>query len=171
MKRLLLISALSAGVLAMGACGPTQIDMAKVQTEIESKAAAQTGATVTSVSCPTGKVEAQTGATFTCTVQFQGINKPVNALITQDDDKGNVTWQLDGKLVPTDKVVDSIKSGVSEQAGTAPQSVTCPPKALQKSGYTFECTLVTSDAVTYKVTATVDNDEGDTSWKVGQPVT
>ena len=73
--------------------GCTQVlDTGKIEEEIESGIEEQTDTSVESVDCP-GERELQEGDTFECTATApDGSSATVE--VTQDDDEGNITWEV-----------------------------------------------------------------------------
>jgi hypothetical protein len=79
-------------VLAAG-CTKT-LDTSNLQTTLTSKLQAELDAQDLSVHCP-GSVKVKAGTTFTCTATDpQG--QSFTILVTQTNDKGDVTWKLSG---------------------------------------------------------------------------
>jgi hypothetical protein len=71
--------------------GGNNLDMGKLETEVENGISDQLQVTVT-VDCPSD-IKIEQGNNFQCTAtDDQGNTRTVN--VTQDDDKGNVSWQL-----------------------------------------------------------------------------
>jgi hypothetical protein len=83
-------------VLSTAGCGQSKLNTAKLESQIKTTLSDRTGFPIKSVSCPRD-VEAKKGARFRCTVTT-GRNERVPVNVTQDDDKGGVTWKLAGPL-------------------------------------------------------------------------
>ena len=68
------------------------LDTDKAEEEIAKGIEEQTEATIDSVECP-DDVDIEAGHTFDCTVNVSdGSTETVT--VTQDDDEGNITWEL-----------------------------------------------------------------------------
>jgi hypothetical protein len=83
-------------VLVTAGCGQSKLNTAKLESQIQRTLSDRTGFPIKSVSCPSD-VRAKKGAGFRCTVTTQR-NERVLVNVTQDDDKGGVTWKLAGPL-------------------------------------------------------------------------
>ena len=84
----IVIAVIVVGVIAASG----KIDQGKLEDEISSDASAQLGA-VASVSCP-DDIESDTGATFTCQIDYSdGTTGTADGTVT-DGDNGDVSYQL-----------------------------------------------------------------------------
>ena len=73
--------------------GGGQLDTEKVEPEIATGIEAQTDVELDSVECP-DDVDMEQGNDFECTATAtNGDTAPVS--VTQDDDEGNISWELD----------------------------------------------------------------------------
>lgn len=91
--RLLLV--LMAAVAVTSACQVSVgggLDIDRIEQEIATGIEEQTGIAVTSVECPED-VEAEAGNNFTCTVTAED-GDTASVDVTQEDDEGNVRWNL-----------------------------------------------------------------------------
>lgn len=74
--------------------GP-ELDIAKVESEIQTGIAEQTDVTISSVDCP-DDVPIDQGNTFTCTASVEGTGETLSVRVTQTDSSGTVDWQVEG---------------------------------------------------------------------------
>lgn len=88
-----LLAAAGFGTL-LTACGETRLDMAKLEKTLKTEIEKQTSVTVDTVDCPESKeVKVEEGGVFECDVSTdQGALK---VKVTQNDDKGNVSWEVE----------------------------------------------------------------------------
>jgi hypothetical protein len=89
-QRVIFVTAVLLMSIPFIACSKT-LDTSDIETQIKSGIEDQTGATIESVGCPDG-VDVEAGATFDCTVK--GAQGSGTVTVTQKDDQGNVTWEL-----------------------------------------------------------------------------
>ena len=169
------IGAVVAGVLVLGGLGigavllfGTKIlDSAKAEQLIAQSTEDQAGVAPTDVSCPSD-IEAEAGATFTCTASLEG--QPISFTVTQTDDDGNV----DVESVNTFVDIATVEASLTEQLGAAAGVdviSTCHVDGysvlVDGVGTPIPCTVANaedaSDSV--EVTATVDED-GAVSYEV-----
>lgn len=151
-------------MLALAACGPGKLDMAKVQSSIQSGAQSQLGLNVQTVTCPT-EVEAKTGGNFTCAVKSSDLTEDLTIEVTQKDDKGNVEWKSKYDVHPSENVEEEIATSLLTNNSVA-ADITCPTKVLKKKGYKFECKAEDANGGTGTVKVEVTNDDGDVEWKL-----
>ncbi|SOE03400.1 DUF4333 domain-containing protein [Blastococcus haudaquaticus] len=112
------------GGLVVGALvwfGGSSLDIAEAERQIGRLTAEQTGVAPTDVSCP-ADVEAEAGATFTCTAALE--HQPISFTVTQTDDEGNVQVDSDNTFVHVDVVEASLDEQLGELAGV-PVISTC----------------------------------------------
>ncbi len=83
--------------LAIGACGTESLDIGKAESEIEKGLRDQLGTKDTSVDCP-DEVEAKKGDEFDCKATVDRQKGTVN--VTQQDEEGNVRWQVEQTSPP-----------------------------------------------------------------------
>ena len=82
----------AAALLALTACGVTEVDIDTVEENITTEVKEQLGTDVT-VDCP-DQVDWETGESFTCDVaDDQGTTR--QAKVEMVDDEGNVEWELE----------------------------------------------------------------------------
>jgi hypothetical protein len=92
MGRFVRVAALAA-TLVLAGCGEPVINTDELEGQIGAELRQQTGITPSSVSCPED-VPAQAGATFNCTVTADD-GSTANVTVTQNDDQGNLSWEVD----------------------------------------------------------------------------
>jgi hypothetical protein len=105
------------GGLVVGALvwfGSATLDTAEAERQIGQLTQDQTGVAPTDVSCP-ADIEAETGATFTCTAALE--DQPISFTVTQTDDEGNVQIASDDTFVHVDVVEASLDEQVGELTG------------------------------------------------------
>lgn len=151
-------------MLALVACGPGKLDMEKIKSSVQSGVSSQLGLKVDSVTCPT-EVEAKAGGTFSCTVKTSDLTEELPVEVTQNDDKGNVTWKSKYEIAPSEKVEDEVSTSLATESNIA-ADITCPAKVLKKKGYRFECKAEDASGDTAVVKVEVTNDDGDVEWKL-----
>jgi hypothetical protein len=142
----ILAALLVLGGLVVGALvwfGSTTLDTAEAERQIGQLTADQTGVAPTDLSCP-ADIEAESGATFTCTASLE--DQPISFTVTQTDDEGNVQIASDNTFVQVDVVEASLDEQVGELAGVVVIS-TCDTDGRS----------VLVDAVGTPITCFVDN--------------
>jgi hypothetical protein len=155
--------ALVLGGLAVGAVllfGTKILDSAKAEHLIAQATEDQAGVAPADVSCPSD-IEAEAGATFTCTASLEG--QPISFTVTQTDDDGNVDVDSVNTFVDIATVEASLTEQLGEAAGVDVIS-TCHVNGhsvlVDGLGTPIPCTVANaedaSDSV--EVTATVDVD-------------
>jgi hypothetical protein len=80
--------------LVLVACGSV-IDASALEAEIRDGVQSQAGVTLTEVVCPENRA-LSAGDVFTCTATAND-GRTLEVTITQDDDQGNVRWQVTGE--------------------------------------------------------------------------
>jgi hypothetical protein len=113
----ILAAVLVLGGLVVGALvwfGSSTLDTAEAERQIGQLTADQTGVAPTDLSCP-ADIEAESGATFTCTASLE--DQPISFTVTQTDDEGNVQIASDNTFVQVDVVEASLDEQVGELAG------------------------------------------------------
>ncbi|MGY1883907.1 DUF4333 domain-containing protein [Blastococcus sp. SYSU DS0753] len=117
-----IVAAVAGGVVAVvGLAGgallllgePTS-DTAEVADRIAAESEQQTGAVATGVDCPTD-ITAEAGGTFTCSAELDG--QPVTFTVRQEDDEGNVRFDLDGEIIMLDLVEQMLAAQVGADYG------------------------------------------------------
>ena len=117
-----IIGGIVAGVLVFGGLavaavlifGTKVLDSAKAEQLISQATEDQSGVAPTDVSCPTD-IEADAGATFTCSASLEG--QPISFTVTQTDDDGNVEVDSVNTFVDVATVQASLTQQVVEAAG------------------------------------------------------
>ena len=169
------IGAVVAGVLLLGGLavgavllfGTKVLDSARAEQLIAQATEDQAGVAPIDVSCPSD-IEAEAGATFTCTASLEG--QPISFTVTQTDDDGNVDVESVNTFVDIATVQASLTQQLGEAAGVEVVS-TCHVDGhsvlVDGIGTPIPCTVANvedpSDSV--EVTATVDQD-GTVSYEV-----
>ena len=123
----LVVGSVIAGLLLLGGLivggvllfGTKTLDSAEAQRQITALTEEQTGVAPTDVSCP-ADIEAEAGATFSCTGSLEG--QPISFTVTQTDDDGNVEFNGDNTFVAVSAVQDDISAQV-EQSSDEPVEV------------------------------------------------
>ena len=90
----LLILLLAVGALGLAGCGDKKLDTDKLEGKIKSGIEKQAGVKIKSVDCP-DNVKVKKGDTFNCKATTQ-TGQSANVKVTQQDDKGNVNYQVGG---------------------------------------------------------------------------
>jgi hypothetical protein len=95
------VAVLGLGVGGLLLFGEATLDTAEIAERIAVESEQQTGVAATDVDCP-DDVPAAAGDTFACTALLDG--QPVTFTVRQDDDEGNVRFELDDEIVLMDQV-------------------------------------------------------------------
>jgi uncharacterized protein DUF4333 len=90
----LLIPVLVAGALGVAGCGDKKLDTGKLEGKIKTGIQKQAGVKIKAVDCPSD-VKVKKGDTFNCKATTQ-TGQSANVKVTQQDDKGNVNYQVGG---------------------------------------------------------------------------
>jgi hypothetical protein len=149
------------GGLVVGALllfGTKTLDTAEAERQIAQLTEDEAGVAPTDVSCPED-IEAQAGATFSCSASLEA--QPISFTVTQTDDDGNVQINGENTFVDVAAVEASLNEQWSEAAGVAVVS-TCDVDGhsvlVDAVGTPISCTVANaedaSDSV--EVAATVD---------------
>ncbi|MCX6549607.1 MAG: DUF4333 domain-containing protein [Acidobacteria bacterium] len=156
---------LMAGVVACG----TTLDMGAIGKSVTEGVQSQLSLPVASVTCPTETRAAKAGDTFECTAIPKDGGK-LTVKVTQNDDKGNVKWEvvkMEG-LTDLKLVEEAVMNGLKEQAGID-ATITCGAKyRATKAGESFDCQAKSADKGDATVTVTMKDTEGHISWAVKQ---
>jgi hypothetical protein len=141
-----------------------QLDLEKLREVVTQGIEEQLDLTVASLECPES-VAIEAGNTFDCTAQAEG-GGVLQVAITQDDDAGNVSWEvseMDGVL-DLGLLEGQIQSGLAQQAEIE-STVDCGPRfRAARTGDSFQCSVQDAAGNEGTVTVTVDDDEGNVSW-------
>lgn len=162
MRRTLMSTAgvLTAGALLLTGC-TTTIDVASIETAVQDGLAEQVGGEWT-VTCP-DSMEVQAGLTTNCmATSAHGQTLDVN--VTQDDDQGNVTWEVPSTGLDEAKVESSIAAEIAAQAG-GEWTVTCPDDIPIEQGLTANCEATSADGQSVMVNVTQTDDQGNVTWE------
>lgn len=146
-------------------CGGKTLDSKKGERMIAARLKDATGQDV-AVTCPTG-IKIEPGASFDCTLALAGV--PGKVHVTQDDDQGNVSFELTDGYVLADKVEPTIVAKLQEIAGSgATVTVNCGDRVRASVPGTFPCTAQVPDQ-TLAIEVTIKNRVGTIDWKVVTP--
>jgi hypothetical protein len=166
--RLFAASAIVGLAFSVAACGTT-IDMSTVSKAVSDGLMAQLSLPIASVVCPTESRAAKAGDTFECVATPKEGGK-LTIKVTQDDDKGNVKWEVvkSEGLIDLKVVEASIVTGLKEQA-RVDATVSCGGKyRAAKAGETFECQAKIVDKGDATIVVTMKDATGNISWEVKQ---
>jgi hypothetical protein len=170
-----IIAAVIAGVLVLGGLavgavllfGTKTLDTADAERQIAQLIEDQAGVAPSDVTCP-ADIEAEAGATFTCSASLE--DQPIDFTVTQTDDDGNVRFGSDNTFVDIAKVEASLNEQWTEVAGVQVVS-TCDADGhsilVDAIGTPIPCTVANAGDATdsVDVLATVD-DNGVVSYEV-----
>jgi len=166
--RLFAASAIVGLAFSVAACGTT-IDMSTVSKAVSDGLMAQLSLPIASVVCPTESRAAKAGDTFECVATPKEGGK-LTIKVTQDDDKGNVKWEVvkSEGLIDLKVVEASIVTGLKEQA-RVDATVSCGGKyRAAKAGESFECQAKIVDKGDATIVVTMKDATGNISWEVKQ---
>ncbi len=160
--RTLLVSGAAVGLMASaGACscsvGAKSVSKSDVANQITQKLTDANGNKPDSVTCPSDLV-AQVGATLNCEMKVKGQTRNVNVTVTSVN--GNDVKFDMVQTVDKNQVASIISDKLTEQAGSKPDSVTCPDNLKGTVGATLRCEL-TDGAKKYGVSVAVTSVDGD----------
>ncbi len=170
-----IIAAVIAGVLVLGGLavgavllfGTKTLDTADAERQIAQLIEDQAGVAPSDVTCP-ADIEAEAGATFTCSASLE--DQPIDFTVTQTDDDGNVRFGSDNTFVDIAKVEASLNEQWTEVAGVQVVS-TCDADGhsilVDAIGTPIPCTVANAGDATdsVDVLATVD-DNGAVAYEV-----
>ncbi len=168
-KRFRPLTAAATIIVLLAGCQQT-LNMDNVRSAISDGVLEQVGYAVSEVQCPEN-VAVEAGASFECTA-FTGEGGKLIVQVTQDDDQGNVTWEVVGSeglldlAALMEKVREAITQGVMEQLGLAISEVSCPESVTVETGATFECTARPGEGGKLIVQVTQDDYQGNVTWEV-----
>jgi len=167
-SRLLNAALCLALAVGLSACGTT-IDMDAVGKSVSDGLNTQLSLPIATVTCPTESRAAKAGDTFECVATPKDGGK-LTIKVTQDDDKGNIKWEV----VKTEGLIDlslaekAIVSGLKEQA-SVDATVSCGGKyRAAKAGETFECLAKIPERDDATIVVTMTDGTGNISWAVKQ---
>ena len=161
MKRLILPAtiAVSAALLISGCSSTINVD--QLEQKVQDGLAEQLGGTWT-VTCP-DSMEVQAGLTTDC-MATSDAGQTVDVNITQDDDQGNVTWEVPSDNLDVAKLQDTVASQLNEQVG-GDWTVTCPEDIPMQQGLTANCEATSADGQSVMINVTQTDDQGNVSWE------
>ena len=163
MKRLIAPAALAVAALALAGCS-SSIDVADLETKVQDGLAEQVGGTWT-VECP-DSMEVQAGLTTNCAATSD-TGETIQVDITQDDDQGNVTWEVPSTGLDVDKLESTIAADISAQVG-GEWTVECPDDIPQEAGLTANCNASSADGQSVMINITQTDDQGNVDWETAQ---
>jgi len=156
------VAAALLATLALGACGASEIDIAKASKFIDSAVSKQVGAEVKSVKCPES-VKVKAKDTFTCVVTGSDGTKG-DAKLTQKDDKGNLTFYA--PFLHTREAEQVMQRQLRNRSrGSRGVTVSCPEIIVVGKGRNFDCEL-RNGTDTLTVAARQTNDRGNFTYRV-----
>jgi len=160
MRRVIILA-----VAALGAASCKQIDNKQAGDQIKAYLEKETGAKVTSVSCPEG-IEMKKGNNFECTAKLDG-GAAIVVGVEQRDDAGSV-WYQPMHLVVTKQVEDTIAAKMKESGVQGTVDCGEPKLRVVRQGDMFDC-AITTGAENDKLRIEVTDDKG--TWHVasGKP--
>ena len=82
------------GFRCSASVGGPELNIATVESEIQSGIEEQTDVAISSVDCPED-VPIEEGNTFTCTAAVEGTEETLSVRVTQTDNSGTVDWQVE----------------------------------------------------------------------------
>ncbi|UCF20416.1 MAG: DUF4333 domain-containing protein [Gemmatimonadota bacterium] len=162
-KRSRSIAAAAAIVALLAGC-QRSLDMDDVRSAISDGVLEQVGLAISEVDCPES-IAMEAGASFECTA-IPGEGGKLMVQVTQNDDQGNVTWEVveSEGLLDLVALESTIAAGLLEQAGIS-ASVECGDKyRVVEPGNTFQCTAEDAEGRQGQVTVTMEDNEGNVSW-------
>jgi uncharacterized membrane protein YhaH (DUF805 family) len=121
------------------------------------------------VACPTEPRPPKAGDVFEC-VATPTIGGRLTVKVTQQDEQGNVKWEVSKTegLIDLQVVEQSVVRGLKEQA-SVDAAVTCGGKYRASTpGEVFECNAKTGDGRDAVVAVTITDAQGNISWAVKQ---
>lgn len=155
--------AVVAGCTASASCGG-KLDHGKLEAQIVSTIKEQTGLEA-KASCPHDHKVKQ-GDVFHCDVMLDGA--PGKVTVTQNDGKGNVTWNLTEGFVLSDKVEGAIKTKLADVA-QGQVRVDCGQRVRSAvPAQVFRC-QAKDDAGELAIDVTITDATGAIDWKAAPP--
>jgi uncharacterized membrane protein YhaH (DUF805 family) len=143
------------------------VNMNTVSAAVSGGLQSQLSLAIATVACPTETRPMKAGDVFDC-VATPAIGGRLTVKVTQEDDQGNVKWEIartEG-LIDLRVVERSVVSGLKEQAGVD-AAVTCGGKYLASTaGEVFECKAKATDGREGAIAVTITDALGNISWAV-----
>jgi len=164
-SRFAVLAVLAALTLGVAACGTT-IDMNAVSKAVSDGITTQLSLPLASVACPTESRAGKAGDSFECVATPKDGGK-LTVKVTQEDDKGNVKWEVvkSEGLIDLKAAEEAIVKGLKEQA-SVDATVSCGGGKFRgaKAGETFDCVAKTQDKGDVAIVVTMTDGNGNISW-------
>lgn len=161
------VAGATVAVTLVGCSSTTSLDMDKLERAITDKTEELfPDRAVTDATCPdSADVEVERGGRFTCTVRIDEV--VATYTVTQDDDEGNVSFELATAVLDLAEAEAQAATGIAEQTGID-ATVDCGPDPLLaiEPGGTFECQASEPGGSTATVTFTVEDVQGNVTWEL-----
>lgn len=161
MVRTLVISAAAGAIVAACSCSvgtSHTVSKSQVAEQISEKLTDSAGNRPDSVTCP-GDLDAKVGAQLNCEMKIRDRPYNVNVTVTSVSNS-NVNFDM-VETLDKDTVARILTHKLTQQAGRAPDAVTCPDNLKGERGATLRCQL-TDGYEKYGVLVTVTGvDAGD----------
>jgi len=153
-------------VTLLTACSQT-IDNNKVELAIKNGLTEKTGIAVNTVSCPS-EIEIKANNIFECEVNAEN-NRVIIAEVTQTNNQGNISWQVNQGLLTVATIEEQIKTGVSQQLNIE-VTADCGNEKFKIAfqGETFNCETKDKKGNPRLVNVLVEDNKGSVSWKIVQ---
>lgn len=173
MRRLLALALLLLVPVGLAACsGERTVDVEKAEKQIGDGYAKQVkGALVQEVACPED-IAAENGTKAKCEMTLaRDVRLDVALEVVSEEDDGRIRWTVVAGTLPGTLVEEKASDALEQQAGGAPDLISCPERVDIEVGSTTRCE-VTVDAQTYGATVTITDETGGFDIKVdGRPTT
>ena len=149
---------------------PDQLLTQDIERQIEQGIADQTDVQAT-VECPP-QVRIAVGTTFACSAT-DSYGDTSSVLVTQEDEQGNVVWELQeggspsslaGAPLDVRQLEQQIADGISKQTGQDGY-VECPDAVAIAAGASFACSATVANTQ-YQVAVTQKDDLGNVTWEI-----
>ena len=154
------VGVVAVSTLLLTACS-TSIDVSKIETSVQDGLAEQVGGEWT-VTCP-DSMEVQAGLTTNC-LATSTTGETLDINVTQDDDQGNVTWEVPSTGLDVAKAEASIAAEIGAQVG-GEWTVTCPEDIPIEKDLTANCEATSADGQSVMVNITQTDDQGNVTWE------
>ena len=152
-------------VSAMGSAGCQRtLDIARLQSLIQSGLAEQLGLPFSSVSCPEAR-DMKAGDVFQCKAVAE-TGGELTIEVSQQDGDGNVNWKaIDAERVMSMAKLEAQITGAIAQQLKVDAAVACGDARMRIAikGGTLECTA-TAGGESRPVVVTMDDDKGNVTW-------
>jgi len=137
------------------------IDPQSLEDTVQKGMAEQLGGEWT-VACP-DSLEVQAGLTSNC-VATGADGETLDVSITQTDDQGNITWEVQSNNLDVTKLQDTVASQLAEQLG-GEWTVACPADVPLQQDLVTDCEATSADGQSGTITVTQTDDQGNISWE------